>query len=467
MFPMLGYLLLLAATAFIIPLLALFFFPSETFYALPFFLTAFVLAALGLSCLYLHRYGKKHSIKSEKNLSLAFGIAFLIVIAGGAVPFISILKITFSRAIFESVNAWTATAFSTLRIERIPKVLLLHRSILQLYGGLAWATLMITAFSCSCEGFLCHTPSEFFPLKSTFFRSLKVVTYIYTACIVLSIPVLIFLGMSIFDAINHAFTAISTGGYSTRASSYWNSPKINLAMLYLMLLGSANFLTLAFIGTRKRGSTRRPRGLYYLPFLALPGLFILVTALMLGSHSDQLHVQVFRWISALSTTGFNSGPLEMEVPESFLLVILMISGGSICSAAGGLSGFRISVLLKSLYLEIRRLFLPKNAVMKNTISLFGGTYRANTLLIKSTNAYVAFYGIFCILGVGILSCLGYGLDQSIFEVSSALSTVGLSSGIINQETPLPVLWTLSACMVAGRFASWVLLLSPKGSHSSS
>jgi trk system potassium uptake protein TrkH len=173
-----------------------------------------------------------------------------------------------------------------------------------------------------------------------------------------------------------------------------------------------------------------------------------------------MRVAVFETVTALTTTGFST--VSYGNWNSFgviLLISLMLIGGGTCSTAGGIKQFRIYLLFRLLFYEIKRHLIPRAAVTQ--FPIWEGNRRVFLDNIKFRQIavfvflYMAAYG----LGVMILCSYGYTLSDSLFEFASALGTVGLSVGVTSAQMPDGALWAEIFAMFLGRLEFIVIIIS--------
>ena len=263
-------------------------------------------------------------------------------------------------------------------------------------------------------------------------------------------------GMGRFDAVNHGFAAISTGGFSTRASSigFWGNPIVEAVAMGLMLSSSLNY-GVAFLGVRgKMGAFLRHCEIR-LQAIVLPicctivcfsGLLELYPTL-----SKVIRVALFESITALSTTGFTTTNYFHWSSLSWLMLLLLMAiGGGTGSTAGGIKQFRIYAIYRALMWEIRYILLPKAAVTEPSLWQGDRQLFLSDRDIRQIGLFVFMYLGLLLLSTAAIAAYGYPLKDSLFESVSALSTVGLSVGVTSADAPVGVLWVETAGMFLGR-----------------
>lgn len=134
----------------------------------------------------------------------------------------------------------------------------------------------------------------------------------------------------------------------------------------------------------------------------------------------------------------------------------MLVGGNQESTGGGIKQYRIIITLKGIYYSIKELLLNNQAITSRRICRYGKNSELTNSEIQSTSSYVLFYLMLFFLGSLIFTLHGYSLQDSMFEFSSAISTVGLSVGITNFNASRIVLWTAIVGMFLGRLEIMVI-----------
>ncbi len=391
-------------------------------------------------------------------------LAWISAVLVGALPLMAIGDLNLTQAVFESTSGWTTTGLSVVDVSAASHLLLLYRSVMQFAGGAGLAVIMLSALAGPAGTGLSAAEGRADQLVPNVRRSAKLVVTIYSGYVIFGCLALMLAGMGWFDALNHAFAAISTGGFSTRAESigYWNSPLIEGVTVVLMLLGTMNFVTGytllhgKFRAVGKNGEIRLQALL--IPTLVLV-VFFGVTAGLYPTLGKQLRVAIFEVVTALSTTGFSTvGYADWNGLGWLVLIVLMIIGGGTGSTAGGLKQYRVYALYRGLLWECRRLLLPRGTVTMPDVWV-GETRRfLGDREMRQLATFVFLYLATLAIGTGVLTSYGYSLKESLFEFASALGTVGLSVGVTSAAAPAGLLWTETAGMILGRLEFFVLFI---------
>jgi trk system potassium uptake protein TrkH len=295
-------------------------------------------------------------------------------------------------------------------------------------------------------------------------RSARLVFTMYSGYVVVGILALRLAGMNWFDAVNQAFAALSTGGFSTHAESiaYWNSPAIEAVVVVLMLLGTLNFLTAYTLFRRQFRAAASNSEVRQTALLILAGAAVLlfgVTGSLYPNLGERLRVTIFNTVSALSTTGFSTVDYRQWNGLGWLvLILLMLVGGGTGSTAGGIKQYRIYVLYRTLLWEFRRLLLPRRAVSEPDVWRGERREFLTDQHVRQVALFVFLYLLVFFAGSGLIAAHGYSLQDSLFEFASALSTVGVSVGVTAADAPVGVLWVEMAAMILGRLEFFTLVV---------
>lgn len=450
-----GLLSLIASLLILSPLALLIVYPAEMAVAWGFLLPGLVLGVPGL--VLWRRLTPRPAISlTIQEGAVIVVLSWFLAIVAGMVPFLAISGLNLTQALFESTSGWTTAGLSVLDVGHSSPLVLFYRSVLQLAGGAGLAIIMLSALAGPVGPGLTIAEGRSEQLLPHVRRSARLVLTMYTGYVVVGILALAAAGMNWFDAVNHAFASLSTGGFSTRAESiaYWNSPLIEAVTIVLMLLGTLNFLTAYTLFQRKFRAAVRNSEVQQTVILILLGAIILLVGTTAGLYSslgEDVRVALFNAVSALSTTGFSTVDyVQWNGLGWLVLILLMFMGGGTGSTAGGIKQYRIHVLLKGLVWEFRRRMLPRSAVTEP--GLWRGEQRQflSDSHLRQVAMFVFLYLVAAFLGAGLIAAYGYPLGDSLFEFTSALGTVGISVGITGADAPAGVLWIEMAAMVLGR-----------------
>ncbi|MFU8889617.1 MAG: TrkH family potassium uptake protein [Trueperaceae bacterium] len=459
-----GAILLLAAALMLTPLLALVARPDEVGHAWAFVAPAACLAALGLVLRRAFPYPADVTLTVQEGGVIVVA-CWVVVIAFSAWPFVAVTGLPLAHALFESVSGWTTTGLSLVDVAEADRVILLWRSVTQLAGGAGLAILMLSAIVGPAGVGISSAEGRSDQLLPQVRRSARLVLGIYAAYAAVGTVAYVLAGMTAFDAVNHAFTAVSTGGFSTRPESigYWDSWAVEAVTLPLMVLGSLSFLTAwSLFRGQLRAATRSSElrlAAIVLP-IATAAVFLLTTRALYPRLGDALRVATFETVSALTTTGFTTVTYGAWNGFGLLaLVMLMMIGGGTCSTAGGMKQARVFLLWKLVQWEIARHLMPRTAVLERSVWEANRRAFVDDDQVRRLVTFVVLYLSAYAAGVLVLTGSGFGFEASAFEFASAIGTVGLSVGVTGTQMPDGALWAVMGAMFLGRLEFVVVIVS--------
>jgi trk system potassium uptake protein TrkH len=462
-FSIFGVLIMMVGGLILLPLVALPFYPQEVGWSVCFLLPAGIAILAGFLLKRLDP-GQEIALSLKQDAVIVVGV-WIVGTLFSSMPFVLSGMLDFSQAYFEAMSGWTTTGLSVVDVTAAPHVFLLFRSMMQFFGGLGFILLVVSALSETFGMRLytaeCHSDK----LLPNLARSARMIFKIYIGYFIAGVVLYVWAGMPVFDAVNISMAALSTGGFAVTPDSIaaYNSFPIELISVVLMILGATNFLAHMLLIKRKFKTFFRIGETRFM-FLLLGILIPLVAVVSLQSVYDNLgeafRVSLFNITSALTTTGFSTVAYNNWPAFSWLiLVAMMIIGGGIGSTAGGIKYGRIYLLLKMFFWNLKRKFLPERSI--NELSIYrpeGKVYVTNDFYADAAN-YFFLYLFVLFIGTGLLASLGYSFQDSLFEFTSALGTVGLSVGVTTPDMPPLALWTMTAGMLLGRLEMYVIFIA--------
>ena len=459
-----GMILLLSGAVMLTPLFILITNPGEASFAWCFIIPAVCLGLLGITLQKLFRSASNITLSIQEGGIIVL-LSWTVVILFSAWPFVPVLGLPFSQAVFESVSGWTTTGLSVVNVTQAGHMILLWRSIMQLVGGAGLAIIMMSAIVGPTGVGISTAEGRSDQLVPQVRQSARLVMIIYSCYAVAGAFAYWIAGMSPFDAVNHAFAAVSTGGFSTRAESigYWDSVAIEAVTLPLMLLGNLSFVTAWFLWRGKLRLVARNgevRLLAVLIPLSAAVVFFFTCQTLYLQLGKSVRVAVFETVTAITTTGFSTVSYgNWNAFGMFLLIVLMLIGGGTCSTAGGIKQFRIYLVWKLFFWDIRRSLMPRTAIMECPIWEGNRCIYLDDARVRQVSVFIFLYLAIYMFGVMILCASGYGLGDALFEFASAIGTVGLSVGVTSAQMPDAALWAETLAMFLGRLEFIVVIVS--------
>ena len=372
-------------------------------------------------------------------------------------------------ALFEAVSGVTTTGLSTMtHLQNYSTSVLFSRAWMQWYGGLGVVifsiALLLLDRSLSVQRLIISDTSEIRDiLGNARSHSLKLLL-IYSALTTVMIGVLWLAGLSPFSAVTYALSGISTGGFSISDTSLASIDAWWLQCL-VALTGFLGAVSLPFYyrfarnGCKELVSNPETLALPLITLASIALLFLCADA-NLGDTLTRLGYSVIMGLSAQTTTGFTSVDVAALNDASKLsLIFSMLIGGSMGSTAGGIKILRFLVVLRLLQFFIERTALPAHAVLEK--SLAGDKLEADEIERILLLIVIFIATVVCSWLPFLL--MGYPPLDALFEVVSACSTTGLSTGISRAALEPLLKIVLMLDMLLGRveFLAFLVFLYPR------
>jgi trk system potassium uptake protein TrkH len=461
----LGLFMMMIGVIILLPLVVLIFFPEEIENAKYFIVPGVISIVLGY---FTHFFilGKSQERLEKYQDAVLILLIWLIAIFISSFPFLLTGNYNFTQSIFETTSGYSTTGLSVVDVSTSPKIFLMYRSLLQFIGGVGLVLILTSALSDRYGMRLYSAEGHNDKLLPNLARSARCILSIYFVYIIIGSLLYILFGMSFFDAINHSIAAVSTGGFSTKVNSiaFFQSLPIEVITIILMLLGNTNFFVHLFLIKGRLKNAIKHIELKFLVILAVVFLPLMIWSIIInfnGSLGEAIGVGVFQFVSGITTTGFQSVDSLLILPNFTLVcvIILMIIGGGIGSTAGGIKQYRVVLAIKNLYWNFRDRITHRNMIRSNYINKFGKVIEVSNQDIIDTNSHILVYLLTLIIGTLVFTAYGYSLQESLFEFSSALGTVGLSIGLISYNSPPLILWTTNIGMFMGRLEFYVVFVA--------
>ena len=446
------------------------------------FFAGLITILVGVLIMLQTRDHKKIMNKREGYVVVTFG--WLIMTFSGTLPYVFSGAIpSFTNAFFETISGYTTTGATILNdIEIIPKGVLFWRSITHWIGGMGIIVLAIAILPLLGIGgmqlFAAEAPGpnadKLHPRITDTAKRLWLIYFGYTVAETILLQVA---GMTFFDAINHALSTLSTGGFSTKNASvaYWNDqPLIQYIIIVFMFLAGTNFVLsyFAFKGKVQKIFQDEEFKLYskfiliftviaagIIYFKADPSVSTISHPMVLGEAESAFRHGLFQVISVITTTGFITADYTLWTP--FLVVFffgLMFVGGSAGSTSGGVKVVRHLIMIKNGFMEFKRSLHP-NAILPvryNTKSVSGD-------IVFNVLAFFILYMLSFIVGALVFSMFGIDFKSAVGLAASSLGNVGPALGEfgpVNNYAALPALgkWWSAFLMLIGRLELFTVLI---------
>jgi trk system potassium uptake protein TrkH len=450
-------------------------------------LAGMVTLAIGLMLRFATKGFEKKIKKKEGYLVVTLG--WITMSLSGALPYMFTGAIpSITDAFFETMSGYTTTGASILNdIEIIPKGILFWRSTTHWIGGMGIIVLAIAILPLLGIGgmqmFAAEAPGPSSDkMHPRITDTAKRLWFLYFGLTLTEAVLLKIAGMGYFDAINHAMSTLSTGGFSTKNASiaFWNDqPLIQYIIAIFMFIAGTNFV-LSYYAV-KGNFTKLKADEEFKYYLRLVLLITVVTCLVIYYYADvsttPTDIQVishpmvlgrlessfrhalFQVLAVITTTGFVSADFTIWSPFlTILFFILMFLGASAGSTAGGVKIVRHIIMIKNGFLEFKRSLHPNGIipVRYNNKSVTRG-------IVFNIMAFFILYLIIFVIGSLVFSFMGVDFMTSIGATASSLGNVGPAFGDlspVNNYSSLPPFgkWWSSLLMLLGRLELFTVLI---------
>lgn len=413
----------------------------------------------------------RHLHISQNETLLLLPVTWIVASLVCAVPFmLATLKLSFADAVFETVSGLTNTGSTVIvGLDNAPRGILFWRFLLQWIGGFGVVTIAVLALPFLRIGGLQLFSLDLSPNSQKFVpRMVGVVGQIGLIYVFLTFACAFCFwaaGMSAFDAIGHAMTALATGGFSSHDSGigFFESAAIEWIAVIFMALGAMPFglYIMALYG--------RPKALYndqqVQLFLGIIAASIVLLTLWRITQADIPLAQAIReaafvTVNTITTTGYSG--YDFSSWGGFadtLAILLMLVGGCTGSTVGGIKVFRIHTMLQLLRAQIHRQIYPHGT--------FRITFNGDPIPETVRNGVANYVFTYLLLAAGLalaISASGMTMSESLGAAITALGNNGPGLGPVTgpccsfQTVTDTTKWLMSFGMLAGRLEILILIL---------
>jgi len=473
-FKILGMLLMIFSLSYFLPLIVSLIYDDGkiSVFVYSFLITLSAGALIWIPC-------AKHNKELRARDGFIITVLFWVVLGlAGSIPFLlserPVLSIT--DAVFESISGLTTTGATVITgLDGLPKSLLFYRQLLQWMGGIGIVVIAVAILPMLGVGgmqlYRAETPG---PVKDTkltprIAETAKVLFLIYVFLTAICAALYWLGGMSLFDAIGHAFSTVSIGGFSTHDQSmawFTEQPGMNGDFIYIvctffMIFAGLNFALHYYCFSRfsLNHYWKDTEAQVYIYIILGSILVVCLSLWAWGEYNfgDSITQGIFHTVSIMTTTGFTIDNFS-HWPQhiAFILIFLSFFGACAGSTGGGIKIGRMVILGKQTLREIARLIHP-SAVMPIKV----GSRPVSTRL---ADAIWGFFGAYLIIFyVMVIILLATGLDYvtawsavaaSLNNLGPGLGEVGANFSTINDFSK----WVLCLCMILGRLELFTLIV---------
>jgi trk system potassium uptake protein TrkH len=383
------------------------------------------------------------------------------------VPLLTALPMTgpgvpFIDALFEAVSGVTTTGLSTLStVEDKTATFLFSRAWMQWYGGLGIVVFSLALFISPgrrAKDLAVSEAGEDDLIGGTKAHARRILR-VYGALTVLGMGALLVAGTGLFDSVLYILASVSTGGYAP-----YDDSLAGLGSGARQIVCGLSFLSGAFSLTVYSGLFRKRGGARFedLELLWLIGLGLVFSALAYWFMADAGAPAVRALLdgpmlafSAQTTAGFSGVDVGAQSDAVKALMLLpMLIGGGVGSTAGGFKIIRLLIALKMIAALVRKASLTRHA--RHVPGLLGRDL--DEKLIADSLQIITLYLLVTTLSWLTFVAHGYAPLDSLFDVVSAVGTVGLSTGVTGPELPALLKGVLMADMLMGRLEIVAILV---------
>lgn len=375
------------------------------------------------------------------------------------------------NAWFESVSGYTTTGSTILTdIEALPRSLLFWRSSTHFIGGLGVVVFLLLIIPDASPFKYRLSSLEISSMSRTGYRyrsgmTVRVMLSVYVGLALAETVLLRLAGMSWFDAVNHSFSTVATGGFSTRNTSimYYDSPMIDIVILVFMTLASIHFGCIyAMLIRRSLKPLLNTVTKYYLKVIVVLSVAIMLVLLIQGGYSSPWKALLdssFQLVSFISTTGFGQADNAIwPFFANFLLIFASVHCGCSGSTTGGIKADRMFIISKAVSSEFKKRLHPSSVFR---VKVNGSVVREDE--VASVVLYFVAYIIVLFLSfIAILIC-GVDIQDAMSGTIASLGNVGPGLGQLGTmgnyaSLPSVVKFIFSLDMFLGRVEIFPVLI---------
>lgn len=464
----LGLLMSLSGFFMLIGLPFAFYFEEDAY---PLFISGISALVIGVGFWYGFRRNLHVNELTSREGYLVVALGWVAMAAVGMFPYLasgSIENVT--DAFFETMSGLTTTGASVLTdIESVPRNILFWRSLTQWIGGMGIIVLTVALLPLIGVGgmqmFIAEAPGISYDKIKPRIRDTALRLWgIYVGLTLLETVLLMFGGMTFFDALNHGLTTMATGGFSVyNASMVQQSAYVQYIVLIFMFFAGVNF-SLTYFGLKGKFA-RVWNDEEFKAYVTTLFMFIVITTLGIYLLTDQDSFEkafrdgAFQVVSVITTTGFVSADYTSWAPLlTVLFFFFMFLGGSAGSTAGGVKIVRHVVLLKNSLLEMKRLLHP-NAIIPVRLN----NKALSDKVTFNVLAFIMIYITVFVLSSIMVGFTGLDLETTIGAVATSLGNIGPGFGQVGPYDnfaglPFITKWILSFLMLLGRLELFTVLI---------
>ncbi|MDR0419935.1 MAG: TrkH family potassium uptake protein, partial [Prevotellaceae bacterium] len=400
----------------------------------PLLLSAFITFTVGC---FPFIFVPKNPNLNNKEINVFVVFAWLMSCVFGMLPYVLWGgEFNVPNAWFESVSGFTTTGATILNdIESVPRGLLFWRSATHYIGGVGIVLFAVIVLQSQYTTQVRLTNAEVSLLAKDNFhfkaqQLLRVIISVYIGLTVILTALLMLCGMNLFDAVNHAFSTIATGGFSTKNGSIssFNSIPVGIIIMIFMIISGMHFgVIYSTLAGRPKAMFHSPIIRFYLVSMGVGTIIVTANLLISGNYSNffnAVYNSAFQVIAVTSTTGFATADSTSWHPVA-MCVLIYLSAQCACagSTSGGIKVDRMYILWRSIVAQLKIRQHP-NAIVSVRL--------ANSVIderrVSSAMTYIALYLFITLLATVILSMFNIDLLSGFTTSLSFMGNVGPGIG---------------------------------------
>ncbi len=380
-------------------------------------------------------------------------------------------EFTLPNAFFESVSGFTTTGATILNnIEDLPKGLLFWRSSTHFIGGVGVVVFTLLVLPTMSTFRFKMTKMEISSLSKENYRYrtkelIRIILSVYLGITILAFVSLCLAGMTPFDAVNHAFSIVATGGFSTRNASLmaFDSFSIEMVVNIFTIISGLHFgLIYAFVVAHSTKIFKSPVIRFFLISIVICTLAISLNLVHMGIEKnwfEALRMAFFQVVTICTTTGFATADTSVWPAFSILILIyLSIQGACSGSTTGGLKVDRVLILYKTLKAQLVKLQHPSSVVQIKV-----GGRRIESDVILGVALFASLYLFVIVFGAIVVAAFGLDFTDAFTSSISMTANIGPafgSCGSLENYSHFPgaVRFFFSLQMLFGRLEIYPILV---------
>ena len=404
----------------------------------------------------LERIGLRKS-PSVKEAMFSTVLGWFLALCFGAIPFL-VFDVSIIDALFEATAGLTTTGISMFsEPQNLSRSMLFWRSFMQWLGGLGILTFFIAVIResggvarrlYSAEAHKTDSGS----IRPSLEKSIIDLWRVYGFLTVVFVAIYIGLGMPVFDSVLHAFSGISTGGFSIQGSSLAAyGSMIQMVTILLMFTGGINFVLLyRFMRSDLRPMIRNSEFRLYMLIFTLIGAMTALELVISGTGFQRSLIDgFFQSAAVISSTGYSTmGIMSLSILLQVVFIGLMFVGGSLGSTAGGWKIFRLKTMIELLKTQLRAFSLPESAINEVKID---GELLENSAVRTISVLFFTWVSVVFVSTLVVILVEDVGLMAALSGTVSAAGNMGpvyMQQSMMALEPATKILWIM--VMLAGR-----------------